>query len=105
MNPAYRRKLWSGGGKHQRLVRARLGTATASTGPASSNNATPQGPLEGDAEVDVLLELWALGILSASMVQYIAAAANKAAPRPQMATLAGLGTHGAWKANIHRDLM
>ena len=39
------------------------------------------------------------------VLQEIGQAAQQAAPRPQMATLAGLGAGGRYGANIHRDLV
>ena len=50
------------------------------------------------------MELFALGILSATTIREIAAAAQKTAPRAHMATLAALGCTGEYKANIYRDL-
>eukprot|EP00969_Alexandrium_andersonii_P043885 1924383-Alexandrium_andersonii.AAC.1 len=54
------------GGKRQRLARAlALGQASsASAGPVVEGSSR-SGPLDGDAEVDLLVELYALGIISA----------------------------------------
>ena len=86
-----RLSLWGGGGKHQRLARAvALGTLA---GPLSNNNEplVPETlgcePLDGDDEVDTLLELWALGVLSATLLQVVAASARNVSPRPQMQIL------------------
>ena len=62
------------------------------------------GPLEGDAEVDVLLELWSPGLVSATLLRTIAQAACQVAPRPAMEALARIGTSGDFSANAHRDL-
>ena len=88
------------GGKRQRLARA-LREHVAAAAPAASS----QGPLDGDDEVEALVELFALGIISSRTVQELASAAQRMAPRPQMATLAGLGVSGAIQRNIHRDLV
>ena len=59
---------------------------------------------DGDAEVELLVELWALGLVSATTLQAIGAAAVVAAPRPQMRALAQLGAEGVHRNNCHRDL-
>ena len=97
-----------GGGKHQRLARAvALGTLAGQTS-SSSGPPLPKtcelGPLDGDEEVDTLLELWALGLLSATLLQVIAASACQVAPRPQMQILNHLGAQGSHLGNAHRDL-
>ena len=50
------------GGKHQRLARILAIGASATQASGSGARVIPigakVGPLEGDAEVDVLLELW-----------------------------------------------
>ena len=74
-------------------------------GASSSTEAGPAGLLDDDPEIIVLLELWALGLIPASTLQQIGNASNIVAPRPAAAALAALGTHGAYKGNIHRDLM
>ena len=62
------------------------------------------GPLDGDAEVDVLSELRSLGLMSAILLQTIAQAACQVAPRPATEALARIGTSGDFSANAHRDL-
>ena len=62
------------------------------------------GPLDGDPEVETLVELWSVGLLSAVTLQQIAASSQKAAPREAMRHLAELGTSGARPGNVHRDL-
>ena len=86
------------GGKHQRLARA------ASPGCAILSDAGNSMPLHGDPEVDVLLELWSLGLMSALTLQVIASAACKVAPRPNMEALASIGAAGGAPGNAHRDL-
>ena len=97
--------LWGTGGKHQRV--ARLAVA-ASLAASSHEPVLPEvfrkGPLDGDAEVDILLELWSLGLLTAVLLQKIALAACTVAPRAPMTALADIGTHGAFQGNAHRDL-
>ena len=75
------------GGKWQRLRTVQA--QPSEPGPSSTNR--PGGPLHGDPEVDLLLELWALGIISGPTLQQIGKAANAAAPRPQVETLSRLG--------------
>ena len=65
--------------------------------------AIPQLVVDGDPEAELLVELWSLGLLSATLVQQIAAASNKAAYRPQIAALADCGGKGVHRGNIHRD--
>jgi hypothetical protein len=60
--------------------------------------------LDGDDEVDTLLELWALGLLSATLLQVIAASACNVAPRPQMQILSNIGSQVAHHGKAHRDL-
>ena len=55
--------------------------------------------------MDLLLELFALGLLSATAVRDICAAAHRMAPRPQTGVLAALGGSGRFAANVHRDLV
>ena len=103
-----RSDFWGGGGKHQRLARAEilgglLGQAASSNEPIRPEDLRP-GPLDGDDEVDTLLELWAMGLLSATLLQNIAASACNVAPRPQMTALKNLGSGGVHQGNAHRDL-
>ena len=72
--------------------------------PAGHTELWRQGSLDGDAEVELLCELWALGVISARTLQRIGAAAMVTAPCPQMQALAGLGTAGEFENNITRDL-
>ena len=58
-----------------------------------------RGPLDGDPEVDKLIELWSLGVLAAKTLREIAAAAMLVAPRPAMGELASLSP-----GHEHRDL-
>ena len=86
-----RSRLWTGG-KHQKVARARQHVDAASSSglaPAGRGEQT-RGPLEGDAECDVLVELWSLGLLNAKMLRDIGRAAMISAPRPQMGHLASL---------------
>ena len=73
-------------------------------GVAAASSALVARSLDGDREVETLLELWALGLLSAATLCTIAIAANISAPRPQMTALAGIGAQGTWTRNCHRDL-
>ena len=73
-------------------------------GAAAASSALVAHSLDGDREVETLLELWALGLLSAVTLCTIAIAANISAPRPQMTALAGIGTQGTYSNNCHRDL-
>ena len=63
-------------GKHQRLARALPMGALASQASGSGEpvlvGGLTVGPLDGDAEVDVLLELWSLGLMSAILLQTVA---------------------------------
>ena len=100
-----RSRVWPGG-KHQRLVRARArvegGAASSGVAPLLSSgppSGSRLGPLDGDPEVDVLIELWSLGSLSAKTLHTIAKAAVKVAPRPTMSELASLS-----EGHCHRDL-
>ena len=52
-------------------------------------------PLNGDQEVDVLNELFNLGLLSAQTLQQPGSRATQVAPRPRMETLANLGTQSS----------
>lgn len=63
-----------------------------------------QGPLQGDPEVELLIELWTMGVLPAYMLQRIGAAACLIAPRPQMRALANLGAEGRYPANAASQL-
>ena len=75
------------GGKHQRLARAGVGASSSRTAPSHRGDAGPvlrPGPLDGDPEVDKLVELWSLGVITAKTVHEIAAAAVLVAPRPAM---------------------
>ena len=88
------------GGKKQRLARCgSLPELFASHGSVGGT-----GPLDGDAEVDVLLELWSLGLMSALLLQTIAQAACLVAPRPAMERLSHIGAEGNVRGNAHRDL-
>ena len=62
------------------------------------------GPLEGDPEAELLVELWAMGVLPAVRIQTIAASSVLSAYRPQMDVLAGLGNGGRNPGVITRDL-
>ena len=99
---------WGSGGKHQRLARAVVTAAVAARAAGSQDPVIPEtlhaSPLDGDAEVNVLLELWSLGLMSAVLLQSIAAAACVVAPRPTMRNLAKIGAAGAFQGNAHRDL-
>ena len=57
-----------------------------------------------DAEVELLCELWALGLVAATTSQVIAAVALQAAPRAPMSALAYLGATGGNLGNADRDL-
>jgi len=100
------------GGKKQRLARIpdadlarRAGQGSTPRGiPSFAVGAASSGPLDGDAEVDVLLELWSLGLMSALLLQTIANAACKVAPRPAMERLSHIGSGGNVRGNAHRDL-
>ena len=101
--------LPNSGGKHQRIARFLAVTALSSqdSSPEVSILSGPVRPcnfLEDDAEVKCLLELWALGLLSAVLLQTIAASACQVAPRPAMRILAQLGGAGSAPGNAHRDL-
>ena len=80
------------GGKRQRLARA--DALTRESGPSAAAFPSRRGPLEGDEEVEMLVELFALGLMSATAVRDIAATAQRMAPRPQMEALASLGPIG-----------
>ena len=83
------------GGKKQRLARCgSLPELFASHGSVGGT-----GPLDGDAEVDVLLELWSLGLMSALLLQTIAQAACLVAPRPAMKRLSHIGAEGNVRGN------
>ena len=103
-----RKRGWNiwGGGKHQKLARlALVAGGVVSNASGSDLPMLPvRGPLDGDAEVDTLLELWAMGLLSAITLQMIASSACKVAPREQMVELSRIGTEGVWRGNAHRDL-
>ena len=93
------------GGKKQRLPRISDPSGSLLTGPSASHGSVGgTGPLDGDAEVDVLLELWSLGLMSALILQTIANAACKVAPRPAMERLSHIGAAGNVRGNAHRDL-
>ena len=94
-----RRAPFRSGGKWQRLLYAQ-----ATRQPVGPLQDGPSGLLDGDPEVDVLLELWALGQISGPTLQQIGQAANAAAPRPQIQTLSRLGGGGDNPGSIHRDL-
>eukprot|EP00974_Lingulodinium_polyedra_P040493 3889142-Lingulodinium_polyedra.AAC.1 len=73
-----RSSFWGVGGKHQRLARAALtagALASGSQDPIVPELFENKGPLEGYPEVEVLLELWSLGLVSAILLQTVAAAA------------------------------
>ena len=80
------------GSKRQRLSGYRR--VVGDRGTSSTTEQTP-GPLDGDPEVDVLLELWALGMIAATVLVQVAKAACLVAPRPQAETLSALGHRGA----------
>ena len=88
-------------GKHKFLRKAQV---LAATRDAHAAPALTTGPLDGDVEVELLTELWSLGLISATTLAMIGRAGNLSAPRPQMAALANLGTRGRWEGNCHRDL-
>ena len=94
------------GGKHW-LVGLPMG-ALASQASGSGEPVLVGGltvaPLDGDDEVEVLLELWSLGLMSAILVQTTAQAACQVAPRPAMEALARIGTSGDFSANARGDL-
>ena len=60
--------------------------------------------LDGDAEVELLIELWALGLMAATTSQMIGAAAMWAAPRAPMSAVASMGGTSGSLDNAHRDL-
>ena len=103
-----RQHPFQSGGKHQRLKRARSTPARGANvnvhGAASSSSAPRPTFLASDPEVEILVELFTLGLLSVRLVREIAHCSNLAAPREPMAVLAGLGAGGAHVANAHRDL-
>lgn len=88
------------GGKHKKIHLSRLAKRIGKT----LDVAEQSGMLDGDPEVDVLLELFCLGLISAGSLQEIGHAANLVAPRPQMRCLASLGTCGTHRNNVFRDL-
>ena len=51
-----------------------------------------------------MLELWGLGLTSAVVLQSIASAACRVAPRAPMQALAEIGANGNILGNCHRDL-
>ena len=89
------------GGKRQRLARG----LQHNTGRDAGHSRVYQSPLFGDEEVDLLLELFALGLLPASTLQQICAAADRVASRPQTKLVASLGAQGRHANNVHRDLV
>ena len=101
-----------GCGKHQRLRDAvRLGVLRnpqpgrrSSSGAAASSRGPSGDNLLDDPEVECLVQLWALGLLSAKTLQAIAAASSRAAPRAPIESLAALGNGGRHGGNTHRDL-
>ena len=93
------------GGKKQRLARISDSSGSLLTGPSGSHELVGgTGPLDGDAEVDVLLELWSVGLMSAILLQTVAIAACAVAPRPAMERLSRIGAAGNFTNNAHRDL-
>ena len=62
------------------------------------------GPLDGDAEAEFLVELWAMGILPAHLVQQIAERSALVAPRPQISLLAAMGSEGRYPGNCTQQL-
>ena len=94
-----RHTLLGSGGKPQRLARVVVTTVVAAGAAGSQGPVIPEAvrasPLDGDAEVHVLLELWSLGLMSVVLLQSIAAAACEVAPRPAMRNLAKIGAAGA----------
>ena len=59
------------------------------------------GPLRESQKVDLLIELWALGLLSATTLQHIGVVAIRVASCPPVDALALLGTYGAYPASMH----
>ena len=100
-----RRTLWGSVGESQRLARVVVTAAVAAGAAGSQGLGIPEtlraSPLDGDAEVDVLVELWSLGLISVVLFQSIAAAACEVAPRPAMRNRAKIGTVGAFQGNAH----
>ena len=92
------------GGSHQRFASARSfgGGSSSQVAPARPGSGAPDlrpGHLDGDPEVDVLIEFWSLGVISAKTLQAIAAVAVLVAPSPAMNELASLSN-----VHLHRDL-
>lgn len=93
--------MFSGpGGKHKKIQLSRLAKRIGNTLDVAEHS----GMLDGDPEVDVLLELCCLGLISAGSLQDMGHAAQFVAPRPQMRCLASLGTCGTHRNNVFRDL-
>ena len=84
--------ILGGGGKHQRFTELRA--------QSSAPEADVGGLLEGDAELELLIELWALGLMAATALQMIAAAALQAKPRAPMSALASVGATGGNLENV-----
>ena len=98
-------RLWALQHGPARRKRAAVAEACEGGGPERpAQRPRGAGPLDGDAEVELLCELWAIGSIPAHVLQQIGEAAVVSSPRPQMSALAALGSHGAYKGNITRDL-
>ena len=105
MSSQHRLGLWKGG-RRQRRSRSWWDLGGEKHANASSASGTvPAGPLEGDPESRSPIELWGLGLLSATTLQHIGVVANRVASRPQVDALALLGTYGAYPASMHRVLL
>ena len=85
------RPAWLKGGKHQLLRRLQAATRGQRRSLRGERIAANSGPLDGDVEVELLVELWSMGLISAVVLSQIGVAANIAAPRPQVAALAKIG--------------
>ena len=88
-----------GGGERQRLRRWALAKPLAKP-LARPGRPSIEGPLDGDKEVELLIELWTLGLVAARTIRDIAAASHAMAPRPQTLALSIMGDN-----NLHRDLV
>ena len=58
-----------------------------------------EGPLDGEKEVELLIELWALGLVAARTIRDIAVAAHLVAPRPQTLALRSMFNHNLDEPN------
>ena len=79
-----------------RRVQAALSHGLAIARPEGASS----GPFDGDKEVELLIELWALGLVGARTIRDIAKAAHATAPRPQTLALGSMSD-----ANLHRGLV